>query len=151
MAVITPTITLRSNASTATTNAGPLSVALSLAGSDILTVDNVESQIFDIDHGANTVVCDGSSFAGATPTPGTNGCFIYMKNISAASATNLIYVGIVADGGSAADLTASGDTARLFTLKVGEFAWFPFDYTMDITVDASTSGQLLEYWIFDRG
>ena len=150
MAVIKPTITLTANKNSATSNAGPLSVALSLSATDLLTVDNVQSQIVTCSTTEATII-DGDAVSGGDGAGGTVGGFIYMKNISAASATNLIHVGIVADGGSATDLTASGDTARLFTLKVGEFAWFPFDYTMDITVDATTSGQLLEYWIFDRG
>lgn len=149
MAVIKPTITLTSNKSSATTNPGPLSVALALSATDTLTVDTVTSEIVTCSTTEATII-DGDAVSGGDGVGGTVGGYIYMKNISAASDTNLIYVGIVADGGSATDLTASGDTARLFTLKVGEFAWFPYDYTMDITVDASTSGQLLEYWIFDR-
>ena len=38
-----------------------------------------------------------------------------------------------------------------FTLKVGEFAFFPWDYMQDIHCGASTGSQLLEYWLFDRG
>ena len=41
MATITPTLTLTSNASGATTP-GPLSVALSLSATDALTVDTVQ-------------------------------------------------------------------------------------------------------------
>ena len=81
--------------------------------------------------------------------------YIFLKNTTA-SGTNLIYVGVEANGvlsdlagGTSADGT--GDPKRLLTLKRGEFAWFPFDYTMDITVDANAAAQQLEYWIFDRG
>ena len=45
MAVIKPTLTLVSNASTATTDPGPLSVALTLSATDSLTVDEVASGI----------------------------------------------------------------------------------------------------------
>ena len=157
MAVITPTITLRSNASTATTNAGPLSVALSLAGTDILTVDNVESQIFDVDTGANVEIVNGSDKDSAF-VPGTNGCFIYLKNITA-TGSEKICVGIVNEGTSAPavdngtdDLTRShADSHRTFTLMPGEFAFFPFDYCGDIYAQATSNDQSLEFWMFDRG
>ena len=49
-------------------------------------------------------------------------------------------------------LTASGDAARVMTLMSGEFAFFPYDLTMDITVDSNQNDgtQKIEYWYFDR-
>ena len=82
MAVIKPTLTLTSNASSATTDPGPLSFALSLNVTDSLTVDTVESEIFTIGTGANTTIVDGSALESAF-TPGTNGCFIFLKNTTA--------------------------------------------------------------------
>jgi|21_taG_2_1085346.scaffolds.fasta_scaffold07660_5 hypothetical protein len=148
MAVIKPTLTLTSNASTATTDPGPLSIALSLSATDSLTVDKVEANTLVVSTTEATIF-DGDAVSGGDGAGGTVGSFVYMKNTSS-TASRLIYIGIVADGGSAADLTASGDAARLFTLKVGEFAFFPYDYTMDLTVDADGAGTL-EYWLFDRG
>ena len=163
MAVITPTITLKSNASTATTNAGPLSVALSLAGSDILTVDTVQSEIVTpANSGAPTLLLAGDSFGGDDgDTPGTHGGFLYLKNITS-TGTDLIYVGTVfqgatdpADMGTGSTSTALDNaddaTTRLMTLKPGEFAFFPWDYMQDIYVGASAASQSLEYWLFDRG
>jgi len=147
MAVIKPTLTLTSNASTATTDPGPLSVALSLSATDSLTVDSVKAATLTVSTTEETLF-DGSA-EGTAGTGGTVGGFIYLKN-SSTTTTRLVHIGIVADEGSAADLVQSGDVARLFTLKVGEFAFFPFDYTMDITVDADGAGTL-EYWLFDRG
>ena len=36
------------------------------------------------------------------------------------------------------------------TLKQGEFAFFPYDYEMDISVDAEHNDAELEYWLFNR-
>ena len=158
---IKPTITVTANKSSVTTNPGPLSVALSLSTTDLLSVDIVRSEIITPAHsGAPTLMLAGNSFADDSgDTPGTHGGFLYMKNISAASATNLIYIGTTGQGSSIANMgagttaldNADDDSFRLMTLKVGEFAWMPWDYMQDIHVGASTSGQKLEYWLFDRG
>ena len=159
---IKPTITVTANKSSVTTNPGPLSIALSLSTTDLLSVDVVRSEIITPAHsGAPTLMLAGDSYAGdSADTPGTHGGYLYMKNISAASTTNLIYVGTVFQGatdpadmgaGTTALDHADDATTRLMTLKVGEFAWMPWDYMQDIYVGASTSGQKLEYWLFDRG
>ena len=161
MGVITPTITLRSNASSATTNAGPLSVALSLSGSDILTVDTATSAIVTpANSGAPTLLLQGEDYGGDSgDTPGTHGGFLYIKNITA-SGTNLIYLGTTLQGASAPANMGAGTTAldnaddasfRLMTLLPGEFAFLPWDYMQDIYVGASAASQKLEYWLFDRG
>jgi len=72
-----------------------------------------------------------------------------MKNTSAADYD--IYIGIEADGASATALEGNADAQRLFTLKQGEFAFFPYDYTMDISVDAENNDATLEYFMFNRG
>ena len=48
------------------------------------------------------------------------------------------------------DIDDDDDDHRFMSLKPGEFAWFPFDYTQDISVKANAASQTLEYWIFDR-
>ena len=156
MATITPTLTLTSNASTASSTPGPLSIALSLSATDALTVDTVEGQIFTIGTGANTTLVDGSALESAF-TPGTNGCFIYLKN-TMTSGSETICIGIGADGLSPAvdngtdDLTrAHTDSARTFALKAGEFAFFPSDYCGDIVAQATAASQTLEFFRFDRG
>ncbi len=158
MAVIKPTFTLTANKSSASTNPGPLSVALALNASDLLTVDSVKSEIVTVGT-SSALLIDGSIMSGTETTTegagGTFGGFVWMKNTTA-SGTNLIYIGVDHDGGSGElqaddqDDSFTGAT-RMFTLKRGEFAWFPFDYTMDIFVDANAAAQQLEYWVFDRG
>ena len=162
---IKPTFTLTANKNSITSgNKGPLSVALSLSGTDLLTVDVVRSEIITPAHsGAPTLLLQGEDYGGDSgDTPGTHGGFLYMKNISAASDTNLIYMGMVAQGATdPADMgtgststaldNADDGTERIMTLKVGEFVWMNWDYMQDIYVGASTGSQLLEYWLFDRG
>ena len=158
MGKIKPTLTLTSNASTATTDPGPLSIALSLSAKpllNVLNVDTVEAEIFTIGTGANTEIVDGSALSAAF-TPGTNGCFIYMKN-TMTSGTETICIGIGADGLAPAvddgttDLTlANTSSARTFSLKAGEFAFFPFDYCGDIVAQATAADQTLEVFRFDR-
>ena len=60
MAVIKPTLTLTSNSSSATTDAGPLSVALSLSATDSLTVDTVKSSIITPST-THSILFDGSA------------------------------------------------------------------------------------------
>tara|TARA_R100001015_G_C4587990_1_gene143756 strand:- start:242 stop:688 length:447 start_codon:yes stop_codon:yes gene_type:complete len=148
MAVITPTLTLTSNASSATTNPGPLSVALSLSATDTLTVDSVEAATLTV---GTTVqlLFDGSAKDVGSEVAGTNGGFLYLKNASAAD--HDVYIGIEADSATPTELEGNADAQRLFTLKQGEFAFLPFDYTMDITVDGENAASVLEYFLFNRG
>ena len=156
MATITPTLTLTSSASTAGTLPGPLSIALSLSATTPLTVDTVQSKIITFANATSHVVLwDGDVVAGADGAGGTVGGFCYFKNTHASA---IVYIGVEHDGGAAADIgadnqaddgTASG-AIRLFSLKAGEFAWMPFDGTMDIIGDSSAAATL-ECWYFDRG
>ena len=146
MATITPTLSLTSNASTASTP-GPLSVALSLSASTPLTVDTVEASTITPSTTHSTLF-DGSAKDAGSEVAGTNGGFIYFKNTSAAD--HDVYIGIEADGASATALDGNADAQRLFTLKQNEFAFLPYDYTMDITVDAENAAATLEYWLFNR-
>ena len=148
MATITPTLSLTSNASTASTP-GPLSIALSLSATDSLTVDRVEANIVTLstDH---VLLFDGSALAALDAdngTAGLHGMFIYMKNVTGSDLD--IYIGVVDDGGLTGEINAADAPNRLFTLKDGEFAFFPFDYTRDITVDAEGAAKL-EYFTFNR-
>ncbi len=66
MAVIKPTITLTSNASSATTDPGPLSVALSLSATDSLTISgHVETRIYNFEKSSEKYL-DSSHGAGKT-------------------------------------------------------------------------------------
>ena len=164
---IKPTITVAANKNSATNNPGPLSVALSLNTADLLAVDSVQSEIVSITDGGHKILLDGATLSGGDGAGGTVGGYVYFANVSAASATNFIYIGVGADNDIAADLSAadqiddfSDDGAgnanvgatRFMTLAVGEFAWFPWDYTTRLYIDTNAAtAQKLEYWVFDRG
>ena len=147
MAVIKPTLSLISNASSASTDPGPLSIALSLSATDSLTVDTVESKTLVFTGASDHQVLFDGSAKDDTGVAGTGGGFIYMKNATASDLD--IYIGAVADATSASDLASGDDAVRLFTLKQGEFCFMPYDYTMDIVTDAEGAATL-EYWLFNR-
>ena len=150
---ITPTLSIKANTNAVTTgNKGPLSVALSLSASKLLSVDKVKSEILTVGT-TEAILIDGSATNGGPGVGGTAGGFIFLSNITA-TGSNLIYIGTNTSAADAAvDLIGSpgAQVNRLFTLKPGEFAFLPFDYNMDIIVDANAASQTLEYWIFDRG
>ena len=83
MGVIKPTLTLTANASSATTDAGPMSIALSLSASDSHTVDKVLTKLIDVkgDHTASDgagVLFDASDYT-ASGDAGTDGGWVYIK------------------------------------------------------------------------
>ena len=71
--------------------------------------------------------------------------------MTASGVTGDIYVGVVADATETnPDMSAAEDADRMFTLKPQEFAFFPYDHTMNIMIDTGTDGTKLEWWRFDR-
>ena len=148
---IKPTLTITSNASSATTDPGPLSIALSLSAtpddSGRLTVDKVQSRTHTFaSAGDHFTIIDASAEDLGSEVAGVNGCFVYARN---ASATDLdVYIGATHDL-AAGDLSSNANADRLFTLRKGEFAFFPWDYTNDITTDGE-SGAKIEYFVFNR-
>tara|TARA_R100001510_G_C7642680_1_gene200235 strand:- start:72 stop:566 length:495 start_codon:yes stop_codon:yes gene_type:complete len=163
MATITPTLKIVSSSSDGTSSTGPSAFALNLTQTDSLSVVEHAINEFEVDTGANTTLIDGSELETAF-VPGTNGCFIYIKNTSPlqtgsplADNTEVICVGIGADGLAPAvdngttDLTRSHtDSARTFSLKAGEFAFFPFDFCGDIVAQATANDQTCEIIRFNR-
>ena len=178
MAYIKPRFNLTSNSAGVTTDPGPYSVALALSTtptadtSGRLTVDlalhrsyTTTSSPVQILDGHDIMTENGSDIW----TPGSIGGFLYMKNMDTAG-TDSIYIGIVsnvtendgstvigADGATAPSATAVGHladvtntTLRTMTLKPGEFAFFPWDYTGDVYVENNAGDPVLEYWLFDR-
>ena len=181
MAYIKPTLTITANADTATTDAGPMSMALTLSAtptadaSGRLQVDSViqgtyttTSSPVKILDGHNIMTSNNDGTADDTWVPGSDGGFLYMKNMDT-SGTDSIYVGIVSNcqdntgtcvgaddptpphASNAGHLAGTDhETLRTFTLKPGEFAWFPWDLTGDIYCDNNAGDPILEYWLFDR-
>ena len=144
MGVIKPSFTLTSNSSKATTDAGPLSIALSLSATDSLSVDVVKSEIVDVDE-SHTKLLSYDDYT-ASGSAGTDGAWIYIKNITAEGSGREIYIGVADE-----HLGTAGEADRLFTLQPQEWAWFPWDCTQHIYEDANgTSTRALEYWVFVR-
>ena len=148
---IKPVFTLTSNASSATTDPGPLSVALSLSAtpddSGRLTVDKVNASTHTFASATDHfTIIDASAEDLGSEVAGVNGCFVYCRNASASDLD--VYIGATHDL-SAGDLASNANADRLFTLRKGEFAFFPWDYTNDITTDGA-SGAIIEYFVFNR-
>ena len=151
MGVIKPSLTLTANASTASSNAGPLSVALSLSATDSLAVTKVQSKILDV-FGAHASGDSGgilwaASDYTASGEAGTDGAFVYIKNITAAGSGRNIMIGAA----TLENLSDNGEADRLFTLQPQEFAFFPWDCTVDLNFDANgDTTNALESWVFVR-
>mgnify|MGYP003112822519 CR=1 FL=1 len=148
---IKPTLTVVSNANSAANDKGPLSIALALTAKPLnnrIGIAHVKSGIITPTTAATELFQDITLAGDAA---GTNGAFIYLKNTSAAD--HDIYIGAKAsgsEGAGATELEGDGDPDRLGTLKQGEFLFMPYDYAMDITVDAEDNAATLEWWLFSR-
>ena len=134
MGVIKPTLSLTANARTATTDAGPLSVALSLSATDSITITKVAE--------AGTAAVTTTHTDNLIFDAGTmNEVYIYLNNVS----DSTVYV-TNADAGT--------DANRFMALRAGEFAWFPWfaastGTATDIYLDHSSGGTKdVEYWVF---
>ena len=179
MAIITPTFQLKSNSETSSSNAGPASIALALSITDSLSVDTfTHFTIEDVRtavNGANDdedapygqVLIDGSDETASAHTTSSgsgtvdhHGCWVYIVNTTATTSNHLIAIGHTNDsdvgsGGFTAlvdgdNNTHADENSRLFSLRAGEFAFFPYDYTGDLYAQATGANQSLEFWRFDR-
>ena len=152
MAVIKPTLSIVSNASDFATTAdqGPLTMALNLSVTDDITIVGVEAKQLTVSTTAASFLTDANDDGAITAgdTAGTHGCFLYIKNTSAADYD--VHFGAVASAASASELQGAGAATRLGTLKQGEFLFMPYDYTMDLTIDSENNAATIEYFIFSR-
>ena len=108
---------------------------------------------------------DSAHDAAAAKSDGTTlthtGCWVYVKNTTATTSKHIIAIGHTTDtdAASGSDLTdlVDGNTdthadanQRLFSLRAGEWAFFPYDFTGDLYCQATAASQTLEFWRFDR-
>ena len=161
MGKIKPTLTIVSNAASATTDPGPLSFALNLtakphsADSYALDVTKVESKIMTLTAGseadATHRVFDANTFT-SNPETANDGGFVYLKNLLAEnSPRDGLHDILIGHKTGAKDLDTDGEADRLMTLRPGEFAFFPWDFTEDIIADVMENGtNQLEAWLFVR-
>ena len=152
MGIIKPTLTLTASSSAATTNPGPMSIALSLSATDSLDVTEVQSKILDMVSLTHQLVWDASDFT-SSGAAGVDGAFMYFKNKLADNDPVDILHSIMIST-SDADVDGGGEPTRLMTLRPGEFAWMPWDCTQDIYADPLDDGVTnvgaLECWLFVR-
>ena len=143
MAVISPKLTITANSSSATTNTGPASIALSLSAAPIdgtSTVTDVSTQIY------TTTTSHVSVY---THTDDQK-VWVYLKNLETVVGTG----GTLSDiyiGDANADLTASGgEDNRLLTLQAGDFALLPMSGRKDLYAEGANAGDKLEVWVFNK-
>ena len=149
---ITPTLTITSNKFSATTNPGPTSSPINISVTDLLDVTQVDSNIVTVSTTAKALFTVSNYTA--DHTAGTDGGFIFLRNLTEGLATTAnIYIGHNPTSGVASGLEDSGtaDEDRLMTLKPGEFAFFPWDMEGEMSVDADVANDdALEAIIFVR-
>ena len=152
---INPAFTLTSKKYSTATNSGPTSSPIVISVTDQLDVTEVRQKVVDVSdtHAIlfkSTLTSGEVAFTDDTDAAGTDGGFIFLRNLTEGMATTAdIYIG----HGSTNDLAdgGGGEAIRLMTLKPGEFAYFGWDLEADIIVDASaTVSGALEAYFFVR-
>lgn len=145
---ITPTLTITSNKYSAATNPGPTSSPLAISVTDTLDVTEVVSKIVTVAT-ADANLFDASDYS-ASVAAGTDGGFIFLRNLQGSTGTNIhISCGTTGDG----ELEDGGaaEAFRLMTLQPGEFSFFAWDMEQDIHVDAAAAADdALEAILFVR-
>ena len=129
--VIKPVLTITANAASASSEAGPASIALALSArptGNTSTVTSLTTAIL-LTTVTHTLFHD-ASVVGA--------CFIYLKNTSDTE----MWVGANGD--------MAGGANRYLTLAAGEFAFMPWGDDTDLYLDCGTADKTLEYWVFDK-
>ena len=151
MGVIKPTLTLTANSSAAATDAGPMSIALSLSATDSLDVKEVGSKLVDIGT-TQVLIWDASDYFTTNANMFIDGGFMYFKNNLVQNPSDATDVNHAINiGNDASNLDGVDDVNRWFTLRPGEFCWMPWDLTNDIYADGQeANAAALECWLFIR-
>ena len=147
---ITTTLSITSNAYSATSNPGPTTSPFAVSVSSLLDVTAVESKIIDMLSTTHEVIWDASDYFTTNADFGVDGGFLYFRNLLSENSTPDTAHDIII-GNADEDLDAVDEANRLFTLQPGEFAWMPWDMTMDIVCDPQeTNAGALETILFVR-
>jgi len=139
---ITPTLTITSKAHSTASDSGPMTQALAVSVTDTLDITEVRQVIRDVTT-AGTIIFDVNDavnpFSDGTTVAGTDGGFVFIRNLTEGMTTTAdIYIGFN-DGAGALDDAGAQTASRLMTLKPGEFSFFAWDLEKDIVVDASAA------------
>ena len=140
MPIITPALTITSKAHGTASDSGPTTQALAVSVTDSLDVTEVRQIVRDVSTTSAILFdADDTTYSDATSVAGTDGGFIFIRNLTEGMTTTAdVYIGFNAGGGELGE----GDgqqTARLMTLKPGEFSFFAWDLEQDIALDASAT------------
>ena len=147
MPKITPTLTITSKKYSSAADAGPTTSPIVISVTDSLDITEVRQKVVDVsdDHVIlfkSTLTSGEVAFTDDTAVAGTDGGFIYLRNLTSEMATASqvdIYIG----AGSSAALQADATAIRLSTLKPGEFSFFAWDLTSDIIVDSNAAADTI--------
>ena len=130
MATLTPTLTLASTDVVA-------GETLNLSLTDSLTVlGPCLTKSVVVDSSSSNVGADNTIFAAADFTIS----YVLLHNTSTQSSGEIITIGTTASSGALA--------ATNISLKPGEFAFYPWDSTVDLVADASSGTPVLEARIY---
>ena len=146
--MVTPTLTITSNKYDAGTNPGPTSSPLAISVTDTLDVTEVVSKIVTVAV-TDAVLFDASDYS-ASVAAGTDGGFIFLRNLQDSTGSN-IYISCGTTGDGELEDGGGAEAFRLMTLKPGEFSFFSWDMEQDIHVDSSAAvDDALEAILFVR-
>tara|TARA_Y100001973_G_scaffold86147_1_gene128823 strand:- start:25 stop:444 length:420 start_codon:yes stop_codon:yes gene_type:complete len=136
MATITPTLTITS------TDLFP-DESLSISLTDSLTVlGPATTKRMTIASGETELVEDQTILANGSYTKS----YVLLYNTSTATSGEIITVGNASNDGSGDDALDSAD----LNIAPGEFAFFPWNSTVDLVADASSGNPVLEIRIFQQ-
>ena len=137
---ITPTLTITSKAHSTASDSGPMTQALALSVTDTLDVTEIRQIVRDVSTTASVLFdADDTSYSDATSVAGTDGGFIFIRNLTEGMATTAdVYIGFNTGSGEIGE-GAGQQAARLMTLKPGEFSFFAWDLEKDIILDGSAT------------
>ena len=117
------------------------------------------------------ILINGSDYTASAHSDGTtldhHGALVYLLNTTATTSKHIIAIGHTTDAdagddsetgvGNDLEPIVNGDNndmadknQRLFSLRAGEWCFFPYDYTGDLYCQATAASQSLEVWIFHR-
>ena len=128
---------------------------------------------FEMNAPDGQILINGSDYTASAHSDGTtldhHGALVYLLNTTVTSSKHIIAIGHTVDtdagddseaggtGGNDLEPIVNGDnndmadkTQRLFSLRAGEWCFFPYDYTGDLYCQATGLAQSLEVWIFHR-
>jgi len=138
---ITPTLTITSKAHSTASDSGPMTQALALSVTDTLDVTEIRQIVRDVSTTSAVLFdADDTSYSDGTSVAGTDGGFIFVRNLTEGMTTTAdVHIVFNAGSGELGEGADGQQAARLMTLKPGEFSFFAWDLEKDIILDGSAT------------